>query len=97
MSQDIRRTTSIWFNEGDDVACFLDECLDADDPGALAPFSDTYAAYQRWTKTNGIRHVMSSRELKKDLEGRSFATALNRDRILCWKGLNLPSDGYFTD
>ena len=97
VSQDIRRTTSIWFNEGDDVACFLDECLDADDPGALSPFSDTYAAYQRWTKTNGIRHVMSSRELKKDLEGRNFATALNRDRVLCWKGLKLPSDSHFND
>ncbi|MFM9972604.1 MAG: phage/plasmid primase, P4 family [Burkholderiales bacterium] len=49
------------------VRAFFDSCVDQGDPAAETVVGDLYAAWKRWSETNGYKHAGSAQTFGRDL------------------------------
>ena len=66
---------------------FLDECC-LISPEAQARNPDLHQAYQDWANTNGVKRLITQRELSQRLKARGYEQG-NGHRARVWHGLGL--------
>jgi putative DNA primase/helicase len=77
------------------VRAFFDACVDLGDPAAETVVGDLYAAWKRWSDTNGYKHAGSAQTFGRDLRAAFPRVRVVQNRVpggsvvRCYVGVGL--------